>query len=90
MKTKAISIVAAVLALGCTGSAALAADGLPDNPTSNANTIPAPIPDQPTDPAANDNPSARVPTTENSYRVRREGYGVGTSGQGYNPNQQGD
>lgn len=83
MQTKAISAVAAVLALGCVGSAAMAADGLPDDPNSNATTIPGPNAVEPSDPSANDNPAARVPTTEDeNYQVRREGYGRGTSGQG--------
>lgn len=83
MKTKAICAVAAVLALGCVGTAALAADGLPDDPNSDANTIPHPQATEPSDPSANDNPAARVPTTEDEgYQVRREGRGRGTSGQG--------
>lgn len=89
MKTKAIAFVATVLAFGCVGSAAMAAGGLPD-PSSNANTIPVPSADQPSDPTAADNPAARVPTTENAYEVRRESYGIGTSGEGYNPSQQED
>jgi hypothetical protein len=84
MKTKAISAVAAVLALGCFCTAALAADGLPDDPNSNATTIPGPDATTPSDPAADDNPAARVPTTEDEsgYRVQREGSGRGTSGEG--------
>ncbi len=83
MKTKAICAVAAVLALGCVGSTAFAADGLPDDPNSDATTIPGPQATEPSDPAANDNPAARVPTTEDEgYQVRREGYGRGTSGEG--------
>jgi len=83
MKTKAICAIAAVLALGCVGTAALAADGLPDDPNSDANTIPHPQATEPADPSANDSPSARVPTTEDEgYQMRREGYGRGTSGQG--------
>jgi hypothetical protein len=82
MKTKAISAVAAVLALGCFGTAALAADGLPDDPNSNANTIPGPDATTPSDPAADDNPSARVPTTDDDYQMRREGQQRGTSGEG--------
>lgn len=83
MKTKAISVVAAVLALGCMGTATFAADGLPDDPNSNANTIPGPDATQPSDPAANDDPAARVPTDqdESGYSVRREGSGRGTSGE---------
>jgi len=84
MKTKAISAVAAVLALGCFGTAALAADGLPDDPNSNATTIPGPDATTPSDPAADDNPAARVPTTddESGYQVQKEGSGRGTSGEG--------
>jgi hypothetical protein len=84
MKTKAISAVAAVLALGCLGTGALAADGLPDDPNSNATTVPGPDATTPSDPAADDNPAARVPTTEDEsgYRVQKEGSGRGTSGEG--------
>ncbi len=85
MKTKTISAMAAVLALGCFGTAALAADdGLPDDPNSNANTIPGPDATTPSDPAADDNPAARVPTTEpeSGYELRKEGSGRGTSGEG--------
>ena len=84
MKTKAISAVAAVLALGSFGTAALAADGLPDDPNSNATTIPGPDATTPSDPSADDNPAARVPTTdpESGYRMEREGSGRGTSGEG--------
>lgn len=83
MKTKTISAVAALLAAGCFGTAVLAADGLPDDPNSNANTIPGPDAVDPSDPAANDNPAARVPTDEDDsgYTVRREGSGRGTSGE---------
>jgi hypothetical protein len=88
MRTKSISAVAAVLALGCIGTAALAADGLPDDPNSNATTIPGPDATTPSDPAANDNPAARVPTDEDEgYRVRREGSGRGTSGEGMERDQ---
>ena len=71
MNNKTISAVAAVLALGCFGTAALAADGLPDDPNSNATTIPGPDATTPSDPAADDNPAARVPTTEDEsgYQV---------------------
>jgi hypothetical protein len=85
MKTKTISALAAVLALGCFGTAALAADdGLPDDPNSNANTIPGPDATTPSDPAADDNPAARVPTTEpeSGYRLEKEGSSKGTSGEG--------
>jgi hypothetical protein len=84
MKSKTISALAAVLALGCFGTAALAADGLPDNPNSNATTIPGPDATTPSDPAADDNPAARVPTTdpEPGYRTEKEGSGRGTSGEG--------
>jgi hypothetical protein len=84
MKTKTISAVAAVIALGCFGTAALAADGLPDDPNSNQNTIPGPDATAPSDPSADDSPTARVPTTRDEptgqYEMRREGYGRGTSG----------
>lgn len=84
MRTKTISALAAVFALGCFGTAALAADdGLPDNPNSDANVIPGPDATTPTDPSANDNPAARVPTDEDDsgYSVRREGLSRGTSGE---------
>ena len=64
MKSTTISALAAVLALGCFGTAAMAADGLPLNPMSQATTIPGPNAQTPSDPAANDNPAARVPTTK--------------------------
>lgn len=89
MKTKAITFIATVLALGCVGTAAMAAAGLPD-PSSNDNTIPVPSADQPSDPSAADNPAARVPTTENGFEIRSEGYGIGTSGQGYDQYQSED
>ena len=85
MKIKTISAMAALLALGCLGTAALAADdGLPDDPNSNATTIPGPDATTPSDPAADDNPAARVPTTEDEsgYQLRNEGSGRGTSGEG--------
>jgi hypothetical protein len=84
MRTKTISTMAAVLTLGCFGTAALAADGLPDDPNSNANTIPGPDATTPTNPAADDNPAARVPTTdpESGYELRKEGSSRGTSGEG--------
>jgi hypothetical protein len=82
MQSRTISAVTALLALGCFGTAALAADGLPDDPNSNATTIPGPDATTPSDPSADDNPGARVPTTEDEsgYRVQREGSGRGTSG----------
>ena len=84
MQSRTISAVTALLALGCFGTAALAADGLPDDPNSNATTIPGPDATTPSDPSADDNPGARVPTTEDEsgYRVQREGSGRGTSGEG--------
>jgi hypothetical protein len=92
MRTNTISALAAVLALSCFGTAALAQDdGLPDNPNSNANTIPGPDATTPSDPAADDNPAARVPTTENEgYEMRREGSGRGTSGEGMRKEEQDD
>jgi hypothetical protein len=84
MKTKAIAAAAALLALGLMTNAGLAQDGLPDDPMSNENTIPAPEADVPTDPAADDNPAARVPTSPpgtGQYELRKEGSGRGTSGQ---------
>jgi len=81
MKTKSLSAIAAVLALGCVSTAALAQDGFADDPNSNANTIPAPDASTPSDPAANDNPAARVPTTDDApLEMRREGSSRGTSG----------
>jgi hypothetical protein len=89
MRTRTIAALAAVLALGCSGAPALAQDdGLPDNPNSNANTIPGPDATTPSDPAADDDPAARVPTTENEgYEVRREGSSRGTSGEGMEKEQ---
>lgn len=84
MKTKAIAAVAALLALGLMTNSGLAQDGMPDDPTSNENTIPAPDSDGPTDPAANDNPGARVPTSPpgtGKYDIYREGEGRATSGE---------
>lgn len=87
MRMKAIAAAAALLALGVmTNSAVAQDDGLPDDPMSNENTIPAPDSDVPTDPAANDNPAARVPTSPpgtGQYEIRKEGSGKGTSGQDY-------
>jgi len=79
MRTKTISVMAALLALGSYGTAALAQDGLPGDPNSTANTIPVPNPTTPSDPSANDSPRARIPTTRDDFEVRREAYGVGTS-----------
>jgi hypothetical protein len=87
MKMKAIAAAAALLALGVMTNAAVAADdGLPDDPMSNENTIPGPETDTPSDPAAADNPAARVPTSPpgtGQYEMRKEGSGRGTSGQDY-------
>jgi hypothetical protein len=84
MKSKTLSVIAAVFALGSVTSVAMAQDdGLPDNPSSSANTIPAPDASEPSDPAANDNPAARVPTAPNErLEMGREGYNRGTSGSG--------
>lgn len=87
MKTKAIATAAALLALGVMTNAGLAQEGLPDDPMSNENTIPAPDSDVPTDPSANDDPAARAPTSPpgtGQYEYGREGAGRGTSGQDYN------
>jgi hypothetical protein len=84
MRTRTISALAAILALGTFGTSALAQDdGLPDNPNSDANVIPGPDATTPTDPSANDNPAARVPTTDDdAYSVGREGSSRGTAGEG--------
>ena len=90
MKTKAIAAVAALLALGLTSGIGYAQEGMPDDPMSNENTIPAPDSDVPTDPAANDNPAARVPTSPpgtGQYELKKEGYSKGTSGQDYDQDQ---
>jgi hypothetical protein len=87
MKTKATAAVAALLALGLMTSSGFADDGIPDDPTSNQNTIPAPEADNPTDPAAGDNPAARVPTSPpgtGEWDMQTEGSSRGTSGQ-YDP-----
>jgi hypothetical protein len=84
MKTKAIAAAAALLAFGLATSTGLAQEGLPDDPMSNQNTIPAPDSDVPNDPAANDDPAARVPTSPpgtGQYELKQEGYSKGTSGQ---------
>jgi hypothetical protein len=86
MKTKAIAAAAAMLALGLMTNAGLAQEGLPDDPMSNQNTIPAPDSDVPTDPSADDNPAARAPTSPpgtGQYQLKNEGSGRGTSGQDY-------
>lgn len=89
MKTKAITAVAALLALGLMTSSGFAQVGLPDDPMSNENTIPAPETGVPSDPAADDNPAARIPTSPpgtGQYELKTEGYNKGTSGE-YNPDQ---
>jgi hypothetical protein len=91
MKTKAIAAVAALLALGLMTSTGFAQEGMPDDPMSNQNTIPSPDSDVPNDPAANDNPAARVPTSPpgtERYELKKEGYEKGTSGKGYKPQNQ--
>lgn len=85
MKTKAITAAAALLALGLMTSHSLAQEGLPDDPMSNENTIPAPDSDVPNDPAANDDPAARVPTSPETrgaydYEMQNEGQNKPTSG----------
>ncbi len=76
MKPKTLSLTLAVLALAVVP--ALAQDGLATNPTSPANTIPAPGTATPSDPAANSNPAARVPTSADEAReVLRQAYPVG-------------
>lgn len=82
--TKTISAVAALFALGFISSAALAQDGLPGDPNSNQNTIPGPDATNPSDPAADDNPAARVPTSPpgtGQYEIKKEGSSRGTSGE---------
>jgi len=85
MKTKVMAAAAALLALGLMTNSGFAQDGMPDDPMSNENTIPAPDSDVPTDPAANDNPGARVPTsppgTSGQYEIQTEGEGRATSGE---------
>lgn len=91
MKTKAIAAVA--VALGLTTSTGFAQQGMPDNPMSDENTIPSPNADVPNDPAANDSPAARAPTSPpgtGKYELKKEGYGKGTSGQGYDQQDQGN
>jgi hypothetical protein len=93
MKTKAIAAVAALLALGMTTGAGLAQEGMPDDPMSNENTIPAPDSDVPNDPAANDSPAARVPTSPpgtGQYEIKKERYGKGTSGENQDQQEQGN
>jgi hypothetical protein len=91
MKTKVIAAVSALLALGLATGVGFAQQGMPDDPMSNENTIPAPESDVPNDPAANDNPAARAPTSPpgtSQYELKKEGYGKGTSGQDYDQNQE--
>jgi hypothetical protein len=90
MKRKVIAAAAALLALGWIATPGFAVDndgdGLPDDPMSNENTIPAPETDNPTDPAADDNPAARVPTSPpgtGQYEIRKEGGARGTAGKDY-------
>jgi hypothetical protein len=86
MKSKAIAAAAALFALGLTTNLAFAQEGMPDDPMPNENTIPAPDSGVPNDPAANDDPAARVPTSPpgtGQYELNQEGYQKGTSGQGY-------
>ncbi len=91
MNTKVIAAVAALLALGLTSSTGFAQQGMPDDPMSDQNTIPSPNSDVPNDPAANDNPAARDPTSPSGtgqYELKKEGYGKGTSGKDYNQQDQ--
>lgn len=84
MKTKAITAAAALLALGLMTGSGFAQQGLPDDPMSNENTIPAPDADVPTNPSANDDPAARIPTSPpgtGQYELKREGSSRPTSGQ---------
>lgn len=76
MKTKAIAIMFSLLALCATAAPGFADDnpmGLPDNPMSDENVIPGPLATNPSDPAAADSASARVPTTryEANHRTSR-------------------
>jgi hypothetical protein len=85
MKTKVLTAAAALLALGVMSSPGFAQAGLPDDPMSNENTIPAPETGGPTDPAADDNPAARVPTSppgtgQSDYELQTEGQNNPTSG----------
>jgi len=92
MKTKVIAAAAALFTLGLMSSTGFAQEGQPDDPMSNENTIPAPDSNVPNDPAANDDPAARVPTSPpgtGQYELQQEGYGKGTSGQDYDQ-QDGD
>lgn len=79
MTTKAITAAAALLALGLMSNTGFAQAGLPDDPMSNENTIPAPDSNVPNDPAANDDPGARVPTSPpgtsqyDRYEMKKEG-----------------
>jgi len=85
MKTKAITAGAACLALGLMFNSGFAQEGLPDDPMSNENTVPAPNADKPTDPSADDNPAARVPTSPpgtGQYEFKKEGSSRGTAGRG--------
>lgn len=77
MKTKAIAALTGLLALGLLASPSYAGAGF-DN--TQENVIPGPLEDTPANPAANDDPAARVPTTRDEFKLKREGYEKGTSG----------
>jgi hypothetical protein len=81
MKTKAICAIAAVIAFGGIGSAWAAESAPGDPPTETMGSVPPRTDDQ-SGPDASNNPTARVPKDDPDYKVGREGYGRGTSGQG--------
>lgn len=73
-----VTVALATLTAAAVGGTASAQDGFPD-PNSTANTFPAPQTGTPTDPAAGDNPMARVPTSrENGVGDEIDGVIVAT------------
>jgi len=78
MKTKVIAALTGLVAFGALASPSFAGAGY-DN--TQENVIPGPLEDTPANPDANDNPAARVPTTRDEFKIKREGEGRGTSGQ---------
>lgn len=74
----AMKSAALAAALGLSASAVLAQGAMP-SPQSPGNQIPAPGNTQPSDPAANANPAARVPTAPED-RKATTGAGAGAAG----------
>lgn len=81
---KFATFTASIIAASFATTAAFAQAGVPTDPTSDKNKIPAPSIENPGDPAAADNPAARVPTApEGTYspdELGASGAGAGTAG----------